>query len=132
MKLSFEASEMRRVLDDLFEVGADRVESLSAAADVLWGRTRRAMDGGKQLRSHLIVLSHHHLGGKHADAALLMAASIEVLHTAFLLHDDVIDGDWTRRGRPNLGGLYCLEMRVATLSGSGSRPGWSAGTLLCR
>jgi geranylgeranyl diphosphate synthase, type II len=44
-----------------------------------------------------------------ASAAVDTAAAFELLHTAFLLHDDVIDGDTVRRGRPNLSGEFAAE-----------------------
>ena len=39
-------------------------------------------------------------------AAAEVAAAMELLHTAFVVHDDVIDGDRTRRGRPNVSGTF--------------------------
>ncbi len=55
--------------------------------------------GGKRLRPILLLLSAK-LFGPAADGAIRLAAVVEMLHTATLIHDDVIDFAKTRRGRP--------------------------------
>ena len=54
--------------------------------------------GGKRLRPLLVLLSGKALGYR-ADDLRLLAATIEFLHTATLLHDDVVDMSGMRRGR---------------------------------
>lgn len=54
--------------------------------------------GGKRLRPLLVLLSGRALGYQ-ADDLRLLAATIEFLHTATLLHDDVVDMSDMRRGR---------------------------------
>ena len=54
--------------------------------------------GGKRLRPLLVLLSGRALGYQ-ADDLRLLAATIEFLHTATLLHDDVVDMSGMRRGR---------------------------------
>ena len=46
--------------------------------------------------------------GRRSDA-VQTALAFELLHTAFLLHDDVIDGDTVRRGRPNVAGEFSAD-----------------------
>ncbi|MEO7123057.1 MAG: polyprenyl synthetase family protein [Lacisediminihabitans sp.] len=72
----------------------------------LWSGMRRSSDGGKRFRPALVVGAYHALGGERADEAVTVAMAFELLHTAFLLHDDVIDGDVVRRGNPNLVGTF--------------------------
>jgi geranylgeranyl diphosphate synthase type I len=57
--------------------------------------------GGKALRPALVLLCCQAMGGQEA-AGLPAAVAVELLHNASLLHDDIIDGDRTRRGRPAL------------------------------
>lgn len=52
---------------------------------------------GKGLRPALCIATARALGGRAADA-LLAAAGIEMLHSAFLVHDDIEDGSDSRRG----------------------------------
>jgi geranylgeranyl pyrophosphate synthase len=69
--------------------------------------------GGKRLRPILLVLSAH-LGEPDPGALLTASASIEVLHTATLIHDDVVDKAESRRGRPTTVATYGREVAVAT------------------
>lgn len=55
-------------------------------------------DGGKAIRPALALLSAEAVGGT-ADAAVPSAVAVELVHNFSLLHDDVIDGDDTRRHR---------------------------------
>lgn len=53
--------------------------------------------GGKRLRPRLTLLAAEAVGGK-ADAHIAIAAYIELIHVATLIHDDVVDGAQQRRG----------------------------------
>src|SRR6195256_1717629 len=56
--------------------------------------------GGKRLRPILVLLAAKLAGGV-TDSSIRMAAVVEMIHTATLVHDDVIDTAKTRRGRPS-------------------------------
>jgi geranylgeranyl pyrophosphate synthase len=60
---------------------------------------------GKRLRPALSLLSGH-LGNYNLELLIPMAASVELLHTATLIHDDVIDNAATRRSRPTANSLF--------------------------
>lgn len=62
-------------------------------------------DGGKRLRARLALCACEALGGRGEDA-LGWASAVELLHNASLVHDDIQDGDRTRRGRPALWARY--------------------------
>lgn len=57
--------------------------------------------GGKRFRAQLALGACKALGVESADA-ITWAAAVELLHNATLIHDDVQDGDTTRRGVPTL------------------------------
>jgi geranylgeranyl diphosphate synthase type II len=57
--------------------------------------------GGKALRPALAIAICLGLGG-HLDAILPTAATLELYHNAFLIHDDIEDESWWRRGKPTL------------------------------
>jgi octaprenyl-diphosphate synthase len=57
--------------------------------------------GGKRIRPVLVLLAAR-LCGYRGPRAIQVAAAAEFLHTATLLHDDVVDGSATRRGRPSV------------------------------
>ena len=54
--------------------------------------------GGKRLRP-LLTIAAARLAGGRGDAALKLAAAVEFVHTATLLHDDVVDSSQLRRGK---------------------------------
>ena len=56
---------------------------------------------GKALRPALCLSAGRAFGG-HSDDLLGIAVAIELLHNAFLVHDDIADGSEMRRGRPTL------------------------------
>ncbi|MFE5563985.1 polyprenyl synthetase family protein [Amycolatopsis japonica] len=55
--------------------------------------------GGKAMRAALVLTSAEAVGGS-AQSALPAAVAVELVHNFSLLHDDVMDNDRTRRGRP--------------------------------
>ncbi len=61
--------------------------------------------GGKRLRPMLVLAAAHICGGGGEDAVKL-AATVEFIHTATLLHDDVVDESQRRRGRPTANLLW--------------------------
>ncbi|MEO7148989.1 MAG: polyprenyl synthetase family protein [Rhodanobacteraceae bacterium] len=61
--------------------------------------------GGKRLRPMLHVLAAH-AAGYGGDEHIQLAAVIEFIHTATLLHDDVVDGSDLRRGRKTANNLW--------------------------
>ena len=56
--------------------------------------------GGKRLRPALLLLSAGYANYR-GPGAIRLAAVVELIHSATLIHDDVIDGADTRRGRPS-------------------------------
>lgn len=72
----------------------------------LWRLAADHVLGGKLIRPRLLLEVHRALdpecSADDAATAVELAANVELLHFAFLLHDDVIDGDLVRRHRPNL------------------------------
>ncbi|MBN2042386.1 MAG: polyprenyl synthetase family protein [Candidatus Aenigmarchaeota archaeon] len=55
--------------------------------------------GGKRIRPVLAIMACEAMGGK-TDKVLPFAASCEIMHNWFLVHDDIEDGDEIRRGQP--------------------------------
>src|SRR3989442_7372692 len=59
--------------------------------------------GGKRVRPALTILSNYAVGGDGSNySSIRMATVMEFLHTATLVHDDVIDKAETRRNRPSI------------------------------
>lgn len=69
---------------------------------------------GKQMRPVLLLLFAK-LHGKVTEASLHSAVALELLHTASLLHDDVVDESLLRRGQPSVNAQF--NNKVAVLAG---------------
>jgi geranylgeranyl pyrophosphate synthase len=67
--------------------------------------------GGKRVRPTVTLLVSAILGADD-EKAITLAAAIELLHTATLVHDDLIDGALTRRGMPTLNALWDYSASV--------------------
>ena len=99
---------------DVFAVEERLVEIASSAPSGLVAPALEALTaGGKRLRPILMVLCAR-MGRPEGDALLTASAAIEALHTATLIHDDVVDKAVTRRGRPTTVSTYGREIAVAT------------------
>lgn len=71
------------------------------------------MSGGKRVRPALTILSNYAVGGDGSRYnSIRMATVMEFLHTATLVHDDIIDKADTRRKRPTVNALYGNETAV--------------------
>ena len=71
------------------------------------------LSGGKRVRPALTILSNYAVGGDGARYnSIRMATVMEFLHTATLVHDDIIDNADTRRKRPTVNALYGNETAV--------------------
>ncbi|MEK6851877.1 MAG: polyprenyl synthetase family protein [Candidatus Thermoplasmatota archaeon] len=55
--------------------------------------------GGKRIRPTIALLANKAVGGRNVAQTVQMAAALELIHSATLLHDDINDGGLMRRGR---------------------------------
>jgi len=67
--------------------------------------------GGKRIRPALCLATAQAMGGS-VELALNSAVALELLHNAFLVHDDIEDGSEYRRGQPTLHAEYGLPMAI--------------------
>lgn len=100
------------VRDDLFLVEQDiaaqnggAIEPVSEISSYL------CAGGGKRLRPALLLLAAGASGYRGASA-IRLGAVVELIHSATLVHDDVIDGANTRRGRPSANARWGNHMSV--------------------
>lgn len=107
-------SFMVPVQEDLHAVEAlmrsqskDYHPDLDAAMDLLISA------GGKRIRPAMTILVGKMLGAPHS-ALITLATAIEMLHTATLVHDDLIDGALLRRGMPTLNSRWSPGATVLT------------------
>ncbi|ROQ39986.1 geranylgeranyl diphosphate synthase type II [Frondihabitans sp. PhB188] len=104
------------VLAGFFQGAKRRAARLGPRYVDLWNVLERNSAGGKRFRPRMVVAAYEGLGGTDADACASVGAAFELLHTALIVHDDVIDRDFSRRGIPNVSGSYRDTATTAGIS----------------
>jgi octaprenyl-diphosphate synthase len=101
------ATELAQVEEEFERQARSNVQVIDFIADYL-----RA-SGGKRVRPALTILANYAVGGAGGRYnSIRMATVMEFLHTATLVHDDIIDGAETRRNRPTVNAVYGNETAV--------------------
>ena len=95
----FLGEDWQRYRDELSATLASDIELLDSINRYILSNT------GKQLRSMLCLLASRACGGSCLNA-VPCAVAMELLHTATLIHDDVVDEADTRRGKATISTLY--------------------------
>jgi geranylgeranyl pyrophosphate synthase len=97
------------------------LESVTAEAGVPLAShaTATVLAGGKRLRPLLVVLAAESAGGpgqepEREQSLIRAAVAVELVHSATLVHDDLIDGARLRRGRPTVAAVAGRRMAIAT------------------
>jgi geranylgeranyl pyrophosphate synthase len=70
--------------------------------------------GGKRVRPRLLMLSYAATGGQHIEHAAPVAAAVELVHTASVVHDDINDHGFVRRGRPSVNAIWGRTFALLT------------------
>jgi len=85
--------------EDIVEINAIIVARMQSPVAVIPSLADHLINaGGKRLRP-LLTVAAARLAGARDDACLKLAAAVEFIHTATLLHDDVVDSSQLRRGK---------------------------------
>ncbi|HEX4899012.1 MAG TPA: polyprenyl synthetase family protein, partial [Pyrinomonadaceae bacterium] len=101
------AAELAQVEAEFERQARSNVQVIDFIADYL-----RA-SGGKRVRPALTILANYAVGGNGGRYnSIRMATVMEFLHTATLVHDDIIDSAETRRDRPTVNSVYGNETAV--------------------
>jgi geranylgeranyl diphosphate synthase type I len=85
---------------------------------------------GKRLRPAFCYWGWRGAGGEDCQAIMAAAAALELLHASALVHDDVMDGSDTRRGRPSLHRLFAMGHAEQRWRGSPESFGMGAAILM--
>ncbi|MES1169762.1 MAG: polyprenyl synthetase family protein, partial [Leifsonia sp.] len=106
-------TQVDAVLGRFFSLAKRRAEPLGPEYVELWNELELNTAGGKRFRPRMVFAAYQALGGSDLEAAAYIGAAFELLHTALIVHDDVIDRDFVRRGAPNIAGSYRERARAA-------------------
>jgi octaprenyl-diphosphate synthase len=106
---------LTRIAEPLALVEHAMVEQVRSASELLAALGDHVLrSGGKRMRPALLLLAAQ-LCGYTGPRRIHVAAAVELLHTATLLHDDVVDFSQLRRGNPSANALW--GNRRAVLAG---------------
>ena len=94
--------EVERILDGVFQSDIELISQVGRHV---------SSGGGKRIRPALLLLVSR-LCGESTGAATRFAAIVELIHTATLIHDDIIDHADTRRGLPSINRRFGEEVTV--------------------
>lgn len=108
MKLTEFLEKQRSMIDREMEAVIPRDSEIEDLYTAHWEFLGQ---GGKRWRPIMCVLVHEGLGGK-AEDILPFAAAIELIHNFSLIHDDIEDGDRSRRGIPTLWVKYGVPKAI--------------------
>lgn len=100
--------DLARVEHKLREHDRLEYEVLTAAIEHL------VTSGGKRIRPALVILSSRLFSPDLSPESISLGAAVEMLHTASLVHDDLIDGSLLRRGIPTLNATWTPAATVLT------------------
>ncbi len=101
------ADDIKRVEDRMRSGVGDRYPDVQAVVDYLMGA------GGKRLRPALTLMAANFYP-VDKDKSYSLAAAVELLHTATLVHDDLIDNSLFRRGLPTLNASWSPGATILT------------------
>jgi heptaprenyl diphosphate synthase len=101
--------ELRQMLE---EVKTAMEGSMAGASPYLEGKIRSLLSReGKMIRAALVIIAAQ-FGQAERAKTISLAAAVELLHVATLVHDDVVDGADIRRGLPTLSSLFGSRQAV--------------------
>ncbi len=105
---SFVADQLRLVEQRLVDCTRSRESEITDIASHL------IAGGGKRIRPVITLLTFNAFHGKREEDVVDIAAAMELIHAATLLHDDIIDGAEFRRGRESAYKRYGLTRTLVT------------------
>jgi geranylgeranyl diphosphate synthase type I len=127
-------SHVQHVLDDYVDSQASALGDLGDDATRLTRAAKLAVQGGKRFRAMFCLWGFRALRDfvdpVEERAVLRAAASLELLHSSALVHDDYMDASDTRRGRPSVHRAFAEEARGAGWPGHHDQYGAAAAILL--
>lgn len=120
---------VQQELDAFLARQAEVLAEVSPAVGPLVEAVGDLVAGGKRLRPAFAAWGYRAGGGRDEQVEIRVGAALELFHAAALLHDDVMDGSDTRRGRPALHRRFEAVHAEAGWDGSSARFGQAAAIL---
>lgn len=102
------AGQLDREVDEILQQQINKAKVIDQKLAPLLNAFAKSCQGGKRIRGALVKLGYELAvvfpfgGPRKSEDILKIGAAYEILHTAILIHDDIIDQSLVRRGKPSL------------------------------
>jgi geranylgeranyl diphosphate synthase type I len=123
-------ARVQEALDAFVAGHRPALERMGPELDALVEALTEFLSGGKRLRPGFCFWGHLGAGGRDSEALVVAAASLEMFQAAAIIHDDVMDGSDTRRGRPAVHKRFAALHRERGWHGAAEAFGAGAAILL--
>jgi geranylgeranyl diphosphate synthase, type I len=107
--------QINTFLQDFLETQKQELQLINVWAEGAITRLSEFSTNGKAIRGSLVLFAFEAHGKQIDTDALRVAAAMELFHSGFLIHDDIMDKDVTRRGNPS---IYAQYETLANLAGA--------------
>ncbi len=115
--VSVEASSPALLLQRAMEAVDAQMMAITQKSEVelLRDASRHILEaGGKRIRPRMLFLTYLACGGRDIDITVPVAAAVELVHTASVVHDDINDHGVVRRGRPSINAIWGRTFALLT------------------
>jgi len=110
MKFNRYLSEHKKLIDKYLLLYIDQLINKSSNklhfSEPVLNQIKEFVVRGKSIRGILTLLSAEMFGVKNPKTALGIASALELIHSSLLIHDDIMDNDLFRRGKPSIFSQY--------------------------
>ena len=123
-------ARVQKALDGFLDAHRPRLQAMGEELRPLTEALAEFLSGGKRLRPEFCFWGHLGAGGRDSDDLVVAAASLELFQACAIIHDDVMDGSDTRRGRPAVHRRFAALHTSHGWNGAASAFGAGAAILL--
>ncbi|MCU1595567.1 MAG: Polyprenyl synthetase [Frankiales bacterium] len=121
---------VQEALDAFLAVRRPRFEAMGGELAPMSDALEELLSGGKRLRPGFCFWGHLGAGGEDSEALVVAAAALELFQACAIIHDDVMDGSDTRRGKPAVHTRFAALHGASSWNGSANAFGAGAAILL--
>ncbi|MBW2992627.1 polyprenyl synthetase family protein [Candidatus Woesearchaeota archaeon] len=111
-ELSYYQEKINTELNIFFSKKLRQVNNIdSSTTDMIKKAREFNLRGGKRVRPILVVMGYKLLKNKSPEKVIKPALAVELMESFLLIHDDIIDNDSLRRGKPTLHKIYEIDKK---------------------
>ncbi|MEM3811705.1 MAG: polyprenyl synthetase family protein, partial [Thermoplasmata archaeon] len=100
--------KVEKVLSDFFKIKKENCKNENIR-DIIEKIEEYTLRGGKRIRPVLMIFGYKLYGGKNTEEIIKASASLELVQSYLLIHDDIIDESLLRRGKPTIHRIFEKE-----------------------